>query len=87
MLFRSKAATAALDISRDAVVAVDGELTSYNALINEANALDGSKYYNYSAVMEKVGEASVAIVALENSDFKSEAEMIIIIILSVSILV
>ena len=71
-----KAATAALDISRDAVVAVDGELTSYNALINEANALDGSKYSNYSAVMEKVGEASVAIVNLENSDFKSEAEMI-----------
>lgn len=71
-----KAATAALDISRDAVVAVDGELTSYNALINEANALDGSKYSNYSAVMEKVGEASVAIVNLENSDFTSEAEMI-----------
>lgn len=71
-----KAATAALDISRDAVVAVDGELTSYNALINQANAVDGSKYSNYSAVMEKVGEASVAIVALENSDFKSEAEMI-----------
>lgn len=71
-----KAATAALDISRDAVVAVDGELTSYNALINEANAVDGSKYSNYSAVMEKVGEASVAIVALENSDFTSEAEMI-----------
>lgn len=71
-----KAATAALDISRDAVVAVDGELTSYNALINEANALDGSKYFNYSEVMKKVGEASVAIVALENSDFTSEAEMI-----------
>lgn len=71
-----KAATAALDISRDAVVAVDGELTSYNALITEANAVDGSKYSNYSAVMEKVGEASVAIVALENSDFTSEAEMI-----------
>lgn len=71
-----KAATAALDISRDAVVAVDGELTSYNALINQANAVDGSKYSNYSAVMEKVGEASVAIVALENSDFTSEAEMI-----------
>lgn len=71
-----KAATAALDISRDAVVAVDGELTSYNILINQANAVDGSKYSNYSAVMEKVGEASVAIVALENSDFTSEAEMI-----------
>lgn len=71
-----KTATAALDISRDAVVAVDGELTSYNALINEANALDGSKYFNYSEVMKKVGEASVAIVALENSDFTSEAEMI-----------
>lgn len=71
-----KAATAALDISRDAVVAVDGELTSYNTLINQANAVDGSKYSNYSAVMEKVGEASVAIVNLENSDFTSEAEMI-----------
>lgn len=71
-----KAATAALDISRDAVVAVDGELTSYNALIKEANALDGSKYFNYSAVMEKVGEASVAIVNLENSDFTTESEMI-----------
>ena len=71
-----KAATAALDISRDAVVAVDGELTSYNALINQAKAVDGSKYSNYSAVMEKVGEASVAIVNLENSDFTSEAEMI-----------
>lgn len=71
-----KAATAALDISRDAVVAVDGELTSYNILINQANAVDGSKYSNYSAVMEKVGEASVAIVDLENSDFTSEAEMI-----------
>lgn len=71
-----KSATAALDISRDAVVAVDGELTSYNALIKEANALDGSKYSNYSAVMQKVGEASVAIVDLENSDFTSEAEMI-----------
>ena len=71
-----KAATAALDISRDAVVAVDGELTSYNALINEANALDGSKYSNYTAVMEKVGEASVAIVNLENTDFTTESEMI-----------
>lgn len=71
-----KSATAALDISRDAVVAVDGELTSYNTLIIQANAVDGSKYSNYSAVMEKVGEASVAIVNLENSDFKSEAEMI-----------
>lgn len=76
LLNNVKAATAALDISRDAVVAVDGELTSYNALITEANAVDGSKYSNYSAVMEKVGEASVAIVALENSDFTSEAEMI-----------
>lgn len=71
-----KAATAALDISRDAVVAVDGELTSYNTLINQAKAVDGSKYSNYSAVMEKVGEASVAIVNLENSNFTSEAEMI-----------
>lgn len=71
-----KAATAALDISRDAVVAVDGELTSYNALINEANALDGSKYSNYSEVMKKVGEASVAIVNLENTDFTTESEMI-----------
>lgn len=71
-----KAATAALDINRDAVVAVDGELTSYNALINKANALDGSKYSNYTEVMEKVGEASVAIVNLENTDFTSESEMI-----------
>lgn len=71
-----KAAMAALRISRDAIAAVDGELISYNSLMERANAVDGTKYANYNEVMATVGQASVTIVALEKTDFTDEASMI-----------
>lgn len=68
-----KSAMAGLRINHDYRIAVDGELVSYNSMIAEANALDGSLYANYNEVMDAVGKATATLNTIDNETFVNEA--------------
>lgn len=68
-----KSAMAGLRINHDYKIAVDGELVSYNTMIEEANALDGSLYANYNEVMDAVGKATATLNTIDNEAFVNEA--------------
>lgn len=76
ILADAQTALAGLRVNHDAKVVLENESVSYNSMLAAAEALDASKYANYTVLVEAISQAKLDMAALDNTDFTTVDAML-----------